>query len=739
MQLFHVDEKNGRIRIWLKDGSFRLFDFSPYFYVKIDENYDEKFISGHNGVKGVEAQKKRLFGKEINVFKIVFEDAESFNAVKASLSDSEIYEEDIPLPKRFMIDNKLIPYGEIEINKNEIKMKGESNSKFKMLSFDLETYTKGIINPRKDRIIAISIATNTGKKDVLISENEKELIEKFVKVVKEEDPGIIFTYNGDNFDFPYLIERAEQKSVKLDIGRDGLGISSRRGRSRKSYSVAGRETIDLYKVVERDLGEVKVRTLENVAEFLGLVKKGERTNLEQEELIELWEHRKENGLEKLRKYTLDDAVSTLLIGEKLLPMQLELSKLTKHFLTDITRMGRGRQVEWYLISKAFEKGELLPEHKYVFGERMYEGGFVLEPEKGLFENVVVMDFASMYPNIMIAYNISPDTYVPDCTEKEKCYISPIKHAFLKEPDGFFRSILKELIAERQRIKKLAKKDPLMNLRQHSIKILTNSFYGYTGWGGARWYKLQCAEATSAWGRYTIQEVIKMAGERGIKTIYSDTDSLFCVEEKANQIKNFAPMVNSKFPLEIEVREKYKTIFFGGKKRYAGLTYDNTIIVRGLEVRRGDWCELAKRLQNEIIEVVLKERNIEKAKRIAIEIINKIENGEVGTEDLTIYKSITKDISGYETKQAHVLALKRAIEGGEHIAFSNKIGYVVLEGHGKISDRTKLAKTLNERDRIDKKYYIENQVIPVVLRILEYFGVTKEELKGKKQQTLEKWF
>jgi replicative DNA polymerase I (EC 2.7.7.7) len=86
-----------------------------------------------------------------------------------------------------------------------------------------------------------------------------------------------------------------------------------------------------------------------------------------------------------------------------------------------------------------------------------------------------------------------------------------------------------------------------------------------------------------------------------------------------------------------------------------LTYDNTIIVRGLEVRRGDWCELAKRLQNEIIEVVLKERNIEKAKRIAIEIINKIENGEVGTEDLTICKSITKDISGYETKQAHVLA------------------------------------------------------------------------------------
>jgi len=80
-----------------------------------------------------------------------------------------------------------------------------------------------------------------------------------------------------------------------------------------------------------------------------------------------------------------------------------------------------------------------------------------------------------------------------------------------------------------------------------------------------------------------------------------------------------------------------------------------------------------------------------------------------------------------------------MDSGEHIEFSNKVGYVVLEGKGRISDRTKITSTLNNKDRIDKDYYIENQVIPVALRILEHFGITKEDLLGRKQQSLEKWF
>lgn len=733
MQLSGIDEEKGRVRVWL-GKEYKLFDFHPYFYIHVQNKGGiEDLLRDQENILNTEPQRKRLFGKELEVYKVTFEDQKSMNSCKRELSDIEIFEEDIPLTRRFLVDNKLVPYGDVSLGKEEIRTEKErSDRELKLFAFDIETHTRNTIDSKKDPIIAISIATSSGRKDVIISKDEKEIIEKFVSAFNEEDPDIVLTYNGDSFDFPYLVERAKKNKVSLALGRDGSAVNARRGGVRDTYTIAGRDTVDLYRIVERDLQEVKVKTLDNVAEYLGVMRREDRVLLENDELFDLWE---KGEIKKIEEYTLDDVVSTLEIGKKLLPMQIELCRLVKQFLTDCSRMGRGRQVESYLMYKAAERNELIPQRRYVQSEHMYEGGYVMEPERGLFENVVVLDFASMYPNIMIAYNISPDTYA-EGGDEEHCYISPSKHAFLKQPDGFFRQILKELIEERRRLKKSAKSSVDI-LRQQTIKILTNSFYGYTGWGGARWYKLECAEATAAWGRYTIKKVIEEARKRGIEVIYSDTDSLFCVEK--GDMGAFAEEMNSQLPLELEMRERYKRIFFAGKKRYAGLQDDGTIAVRGLEVRRGDWCELAKKLQEEVINTILREGDVEKARNMVIEAIDRVKSGKANVEELTIFKSITRSIDSYETAQAHVAALKRAIAEQQDIEFSNKIGYVVLEGKGKISDRTKISSTLSDKDRIDKDYYIENQIIPVSLRILEHFGIAKEELMGKKQQNLEKWF
>ena len=732
MHLLQIDEKDEKIRVWLSDGSYRTLDFHPYFYA---ETGAYRALNEFPNIRSVDPIKKRLFGREIEVLRVEFERDSDARKCWRELENFRTYEGDIPLVRRFIIDRGIEPYSEVEFDDDSIKTVEKGKNDLKLLAFDLETYTKGIINPKKDPIIAISLATSGGTRKVIISKNEKSIIREFAELFEREDPDVVLTYNGDGFDFSYLIERAKQNGVRLPLGRDHSDIQRKRGGPRESFSIAGRDTVDLYRVVERDMPEVKIKTLENVAEFLGIMRVDERTNLENEEMVSLWER---GETDRIERYTMDDVVETLEIGKKLLPMQLELCRLIKSFLTECTRMGRGRQVENYLMHKASERGELVPARKYTPGERMYSGGFVMEPEKGIFKNVVVLDFASMYPNIMIAYNISPDTYTKD-KDEDTCYLSPSGHAFQREPDGFFRSILGELIGERKKLKGLAKEDPIMDLRQYGVKILTNSFYGYTGWGGARWYKLECAEATSAWGRYTIKEVIRLAGEDGIDVIYSDTDSLFCAERSAGQIEEFARLVNSKFPLELESREQYSQIFFAGKKRYAGLLRDGSIVVRGLEVRRGDWCELAKNLQEKVIEIIFREENIEKARDLVMDAIARVEGEEASMDELTIHKSITKSIKEYETAQAHVLALKKALEGRERIEFSNKISYVVLEGKGRMSGRTKLTSSLGEEDRIDKKYYIENQIIPVALRILGHFGVTKDELRGKKQQSLEKWF
>ena len=120
----------------------------------------------------------------------------------------------------------------------------------------------------------------------------------------------------------------------------------------------------------------------------------------------------------------------------------------------------------------------------------------------------------MYPNIMIAYNVSPDTYVPPEEPDPPCgvYVAPeVKHRFRKEPSGFYREVLSRLIKARDEIrvklKTLKPESPayrVFDARQKAVKVITNATYGYAGWIGARWYIKPVAEAATAWGRYTIR-------------------------------------------------------------------------------------------------------------------------------------------------------------------------------------------------------------------------------------------
>ena len=166
----------------------------------------------------------------------------------------------------------------------------------------------------------------------------------------------------------------------------------------------------------------------------------------------------------------------------------------------------------------------------------YAGGLVLSPKPGLHENIAVLDFKSMYPNIMITYNLSPDTYIaPDEPEPASgVYIAPeVGHKFRKAPPGFYKEALTYLInvrgTIRQKMKTLNPKTVeyhVLDARQKAVKIITNAAYGYAGWVGARWYIKPVAEAASAWGRHIILTASQMAEKAGIQVVYGDTDSLF---------------------------------------------------------------------------------------------------------------------------------------------------------------------------------------------------------------------
>lgn len=247
-------------------------------------------------------------------------------------------------------------------------------------------------------------------------------------------------------------------------------------------------------------------------------------------------------------------------------------------LWDVSRSSTGNLVEWFLLRKAYEGGNELapnkPDEKELARRRQsYEGGYVKEPERGLWENIVYLDFRSLYPpSIIITHNVSPDTLNREgCKEYDTA--PQVGHRFCKDFPGFIPSLLGgALLEERQKIKKRMKAtiDPLekklLDYRQRAIKILANSFYGYYGYAKARWYCKECAESVTAWGgrEYITMTIREIEEKYGFKVLYADTDGFFATipgadaETVKKKAMEFLKYINDKLPGALELEYEAST-------------------------------------------------------------------------------------------------------------------------------------------------------------------------------------
>jgi len=269
---------------------------------------------------------------------------------------------------------------------------------------------------------------------------------------------------------------------------------------------------------------------------------------------------------------------------------------------------------------------------------------------------------------------------------------------------------------------------LLDERQKAVKVLANATYGYMGWPAARWYCRECAEAVTAWGRQLIRMAIDYAKKLGLRVIYGDTDSLFVTYDE-EKIRKLIEFVEKELGFEIKIDKVYKRVFFTeAKKRYAGLLADGRIDIVGFEAVRGDWCELAKDVQSKIVEIVLKTGDTEKAIEYVQKVIRELKEGKIPVEKLVIWKTLSKKLSEYSVEAAHVVAAKRMLEKGFKVSVGDKIGYVIVKGSGKLSQRA-YPYFMVKPNQLDVDYYIDHQIIPAALRILSYFGITERRLKG----------
>ena len=786
LQIFDAEYETDPLKVILygknEEGVFKLVDrdFNPYFYVmptdieQLKDDMQDQVFETDKGeeleIRDVEEVKKKYKKEEEAVLKVSTDVPASVPKLKNQLWDLEsvrrCLEFDIPFYRRYLIDQKIRPGSWIRIDGSENEndnfaseiildniqpIEKEKDLKWNEMAFDLE-----VVN---DEIIMASFKSENYQKLLSLKEadleylehveTEKELLQRFIEIIQDQGVDVLTGYNTDEYDFQRLREAANRHNIALSLGRNMERMKfNRRGRF-KGARIKARMHLDLYPFITHILApglDSETLDLDSVAEeMLGLNK----DELSWSEMKDIWNSG--NNIKKFAKYAMKDAEITYKLGKEITPQMLELSQITGLIPFDASRLTYGQLTENYLLREAYNRNILArnrpsqSKRSKRDREQAYQGGFVYTPEEGLYENVAVFDFRSLYPTVMVAHNISPDTLnLENCEDRFK--LENFDYDFCQDEQGFFPELVENLVSSRYQLKKQMKEfseesseyKSIYN-RQQAQKILANSFYGYLGYSGARWYSRESAEATTYLGREYIKDAIEIAEEMGFEMTYGDTDSVMLRKEDLEEhLDDFLERVNSELPefMELEFEGLFKRGFFtskesgeGAKKKYALIDEEDNLKITGFEQVMRDWSPIAKKTQKKVLEKVLKDE-IEGAAKIVKETIEELNSGNIPVEELKIYTTLTKPPEEYGSTSPHVEAAKRAKKKGEKIEPETTIDYVITRKGKSISEKARITKYA---ENYDPDYYIENQVIPVALRVLKVFGYTEGQLKGKGKQ------
>lgn len=866
----------------------RVAGFRPYFYARVEEDLLKKAALELEAM-GLEVEVVERFepiGFQASpkmMLKIITHDPKEVRCLREKVKEVEgvraVYETDILFKNRFLIDCHLGGMSWVDAPLPEwlagqkgtqhglpsashpplvdvqslLAVEHEANAPLRFMSFDIECLPDHGEMPRPESspVILISMAffpsyqgnsdlVLVGKEiecprgDTISCRDEYDLISRFFSIIKDYSPDILAGYNSNEFDFPYLAERARQLRLEARVGRDGSSWYIRKIVSRTDVSITGRVVVDLLPII-RSAYSLKQYTLRNAAsELLGM----EKRDVDPKEIESLWEQGGE-GLRRFVSYSRRDAVlaQRMLLDLRLMDKYIALSRASGSLLQDIVNGGQSGMVESLLLRRFQERGRVVPPKpdSDVSGERYgendslkrkmsihrsfsgefrelsedLEGGAVLVPEKGLVEDVIILDYKSLYPTIMMAHNlcystvlVRPDSPGESQLGEREIITSPSGGRFVSAQvsPGIMPAILRELLEQRTATKRLMKKAGdeerlFLDAKQYAMKILLNSFYGYSGYARARLYSLALANAVTSFGRENILRTKKIIDDIGsvyvldgevifkdalpfgkaaercfdLSVVYGDTDSVF-VRLQASGMGteavslNDAELIGRKIaetvtaslpePMELVFEAFARRGIFLAKKRYAlwvfepmGEAWRDRIKVRGMETVRRDWCDLTSKTLKTCLELVLKEGKVEEAVEHVRAVVLRLKNLDLSRDpeilqDLTLTRRYTKSLGSYKNKQPHIQLVEKIKErGGSVPGVGDRVPFVIVQGkRGKknrelfVNRAEDPAYALEKNMPLDTDYYVEKQILPPVLRIFESFGVGRDSLCASRGQS-----
>jgi len=521
---------------------------------------------------------------------------------------------------------------------------------------------------------------------------EKELIREIFQVF-DEFP-VILTYNGDKFDLLYLYNRALNH---LGFRRDEIPIIIR-----KDFVALVRNFhVDLYRFFNNRAVQIyafsakyKTTDLNAVTKaLLGIEKIKVEQPLSKLPLLDLASYCYRDG-----EITLDLTRYSQNLVWKLIMLLMRISHLP---LEDVTRQGVSSWIQNLFYYEHRKKGFLIPrpeDIKEAKGEeastqaiikgKKYKGAIVIDPVPGVHFDVVVLDFASLYPSIIKVHNLSYETVRCPHEECKQNIIPDTDHWVCKKQRGlagliigFLRDIRLKWFKPQSKNRILGKEtQELFYVVQQALKLIINAFYGVFGAEHFPLYCLPVAESTTALGRHIITQTIEKAKNMGISVIYGDTDSVFLENPSESQIEDLKRWCQETLEIDLDIDKVYRYVALSErKKNYLGVYGSGSVDIKGLT---GKKRHTPLFLQDAFFEMmdVLSEVKVQddfetarnRIRTIVKTCLDKLKNLEYSLEELAFRVQMTRHLKSYQkTTPQHVKAarlLERDVEPGSIISF-----------------------------------------------------------------------
>jgi DNA polymerase I len=691
---------------------------------------------------------------------------------------------------------------------NWAKLLNQPIPELKRIAIDIEVETEEgrMPNPRDHdrRITAVGfVGSDNFKKVLVLADNipndgtplipeaescatEKELIEKAFAIIKEYP--IILTFNGDDFDLPYLYARSLDPSIDpngIAIPRDKVPIIVKKesfikhGMQAEPVSIRHGIHIDLYRTFDNRSIQIYAFSRAYTDHTLNAISEA----LLDDSKIEFEGDISDLPIQKLAEYCLKDADLTYRLtsfnDNLLMKLLVVIARIGRLSADDIARFGVNQWIRGILYYEHRQRNELIPSRSElerkgtssttaIIKEKKYRGGEVVEPIPGIHFNVIVLDFASLYPSIIKVHNLSYETINCSHEDCRKNDVEGTTHWVCKHRKGLTSLLIGSLRDLRVNYYKHLAKDKtlppeerkLYNVVSQAIKVILNASYGVMGATIFPLYCLPVADATAALGRTTINRTINKCREIGIRVVYGDTDSIFLSNPDQKHIEQLVQWARETLGVDLEIDKQYRYVVFSDlKKNYLGVLSDGTVDVKGLTGKKSHTPPFIRKAFYDILEILGKinsERDFESAKEKIKNVIQEnaknLEIHKIPLEELSFNVTINKSLSTYGKKTGsktvdgnssdiykglpqHIKAAKMLVDANKReVRAGDIISYVKI----KAGDGVRPVE-LSKPDEIDTEKYLETME-STFEQVLSALNVDFKSILGKpRQQSLDELF